>query len=207
MSGQPQRKRKSAWAAILFFNVVTILIAIAFFFPQWLPFLSSTRAATVVVPAKVAPVDGTLSDSGQPVVAGKPVHLRIPSVNIDIPVADGLYNAQNGKWTLSTDKAHYAVMTPIANNTEGNTFIYGHNRKSVFARLLNVKPGDKAYIETDNKKVFEYTMREHTDVEPTDVSLFLYEGKPILTLQTCTGTWYQDRRLFTFDFVKVEDKV
>lgn len=29
---------------------------------------------------------------------GKPIQLTIPSVNIDIPVVDGVYNEQSGTW-------------------------------------------------------------------------------------------------------------
>jgi LPXTG-site transpeptidase (sortase) family protein len=194
-------------AAIFLLNVVSLLVIIAFFFPQWLPFMHSSAATTVVIPADVKPVDGRVASDGQVTIAGKPTRIKIPAVMIDLPVTDGLYNAETGKWTLTTDKAQYAVMTPYANNVEGNTFIYGHNRRSVFASLLNLKVGDMVYLETDNHKVFEYKLRSYQDVSPTDVSLFTYRGKPILTIQTCSGTWYQNRRMFTFDFVQVKEQV
>jgi hypothetical protein len=39
---------------------------------------------------------------------------------------------------------------------------------------------------------------------PTDATLFEYKGKPILTIQTCSGVWYQNRQLFTFDLERTE---
>lgn len=201
----PRNKTRRAWSLIFTLNIAWVFIVIAFFFPQWLPFMQRDVRGAVVIPASIAPVNGQTTTTGKVIEAGKPVRIVVPSVNVDLNVADGLYNQKTGKWTLSNDKAHYAMITPFANNIEGNTFIYGHNRRSVFAPLLKLKVGEKAYVYTDNKKVFEYTLRSYKDVDPTDASLFAYEGKPILTLQTCSGTWYQDRRLFTFDFISVEN--
>lgn len=207
MSNQPSKKKiRRAWPVIFALNVVALSVIVGFFFPQWLPFLQKDVQGAVVIPASIAPVDGQTTTTGTVVEAGKPIRLVIPSVKIDIQVADGLYNQKTGEWTLSKDKAHYATITPFANNIEGNTFIYGHNRRSVFAPLLNIKPGEQAFIYTDNNKMFTYTLRDSKDVEPTDASLFAYQGKPILTLQTCSGTWYQNRSLFTFEFVSVENQ-
>lgn len=187
-------------------NVISVLIIIGFFFPEWLPFMKKETRGQVIMPAQIITVDGETTETGAVVEAGKPVRISIPSVKIDLSVADGVYNQKTGAWTLSTDKAHYATITPFANNIKGNTFIYGHNRRSVFAPLLQIKVGDKAYVHTNNNKLFTYVFRESNDVDPSDVSLFAYQGDPILTLQTCSGTWYQDRRLFTFDFVGVENQ-
>lgn len=140
------------------------------------------------------------------VVSGKPVRIEIPSLNIDLNVAEGRYNSAAQTWTLSKDKAHYAINTPLANNAEGNTFIYGHNRKAVFARLPNIKSGAIAIVTTDNGHRFTYKFRSAYETKPSDDSLFAYEGPAILTLQTCSGIWYQNRQLFTFDFISVTDE-
>jgi len=134
---------------------------------------------------------------------GKPTSIRLPSVSIDLPLLDGVYNASNKTWSLSNDAAHYALMTPIANNIAGNTFIYGHNKKNVFAKLSSIKNGDKAYIATDTGLTFVYSFRTSLETDPNDDTLFHYEGAPILTLQTCSGLWYQNRQLFTFDLIEV----
>ncbi len=145
------------------------------------------------------------SVSAQPaLVSGEPVRIQIPALHIDLPVIDGYYNKNSKTWTLTKDKVQYATITPQPNNREGNTFLYGHNRPGVFNVLNKVKPGDEVSIMTSNGHTFTYTFRTAYETSPNDVSLFEYKGAPILTIQTCSGVWYQNRQLFTFDLTKVQ---
>ena len=137
-------------------------------------------------------------------IEGKPTRLQIPALTLDLPVADGIYYKQSKTWSLSNNKAHYALITPLANNEDGNTFIYGHNRREVFKNLNKIKTGDKAVITTDNGHTFTYIFRSSLETNPYDDSLFSYKGSPILTIQTCSGLWYQNRQLFTFDLAEVQ---
>lgn len=146
----------------------------------------------------------TTAITESPRIEGKPIKLEISSLGINLPVVDGVYNAKTKTWNLSTNKTHYALMTPPANNKEGNTFIYGHNRRQVFAKLPQVKVGDKAIITTENNHTFTYVLRMSYTTDPYDDSLFSYEGPPMLTLQTCTGLWYQNRSLYMFDLSEVK---
>ena len=134
---------------------------------------------------------------------GKPMRIVIPSLSIDIAVTDGYYDSNNQTWTLTKDKAQYAVMTPQANNIAGNTFIYGHNRKEVFAKLSKIKVGEKVTVYTDSGHEFTYSYLSSKETDPTDSSLFSYQGPPILTLQTCSGIFFQNRQLFTFRLSEV----
>lgn len=188
----------------LAFALLTIGMFGIYFFPQTLS-TSTNGSATLVVPANTPTFDEDgVNEAGEAVVAGKPVRIIIHTASIDLPVVDGIYDEATGEWSLSDNAAHYAVVTPIANNVGGNTFVYGHNRSSVFASLLKASIGDEARVETENGHALHYVLRSVKDVEPTDVSLFQYEGKPILTVQTCSGAWYENRRLFTFELTKVE---
>lgn len=144
-----------------------------------------------------------LNSSGS--ISGRPVQVIAPKADISIRVKDGLYNHADQDWTISNDAAYYATITPKANNIGGNTFIYGHNSPEVFLRLDKLSQGDEVYLVTDNDTRFTYTLSTVRDVEPTDLSLFEYKGKPILTVQTCAGTWYEKRRLFTFTLKSVEE--
>lgn len=137
------------------------------------------------------------------IISGKPTALTIPDLAIDLAVKDGVYDTNAKTWSLSTDAAHYALITPEPNNMGGNTFIYGHNRKNIFSKLGTIKAGTKAYVKTDNGNTFTYVFRKSIETTPYDDTLFHYVGTPILTLQTCSGLWYQNRQLFTFDFVEV----
>ena len=135
---------------------------------------------------------------------GIPTRIVFPAQGIDLPVDKGYYNQAKQTWSLSGTRAQYAVMTSPANTDTGNTFVYGHNNKLVFGKLLKIKIGDVAIITTDNGHHFYYTYRSVSDVQPNDVSLFNYQGPPILTVQTCSGAWYQNRRLFVFDLLRAE---
>lgn len=135
--------------------------------------------------------------------AGYPVRIEVVDASIDVPVAKGYYNKQTGKWTLSKNNAHYAVMTTRPNSVGGNTFIYGHNRSNVFSRLLKIKPGAVAYVTTDNNQRFIYKMTRSFTTNPNDSSVLNYQGAPVLTLQTCSGANFQNRTLFVFELVGV----
>ncbi len=137
------------------------------------------------------------------ITTGKPVTLSIPSLNLKLPVADGIFNPKSGQWTLSNDKVHYALMTMQPNDTQGNTLIYGHYRPGVFSTLKTIKQGSEVSITTENGYLFTYSYTGNQVVSPADGSIFSYEGKPKLTLQTCTGAFMQNRQLFSFEYLKV----
>lgn len=139
------------------------------------------------------------------VITGKPSRLRIPSLNLDLLIADGIYNATTGEWTLSNDMVHYALMTVQPNDRQGNTLIYGHYRPGVFATLHTIRPGALVEVTTENGHVFTYEFTGSKVVQPTDMEILSYDGEPMLTLQTCTGAFMQDRQLFSFEFVAVKE--
>ncbi len=166
------------------------------------------HADSAALEAFTTTVEAEKSVTASPVlIEGKPVHLEIDSIDLDVAVVDGAYDQKTKAWTLSKDSAHYAVMTPLANNQAGNTFIYGHNRKEVFARLAQVKKGDVLSLTTETGFIFRYEFVSSLETDPYDDSLFQYEGSPILTVQTCSGLWFQNRQLFTFKFLDVKQEL
>ncbi|HSX08297.1 MAG TPA: sortase [Candidatus Saccharimonadales bacterium] len=164
--------------------------------------IRSRESNLVVTPAaataaQAAPKPATQTSN---YIGGTPVRIQIPSLNIDLAVIPGYYNAKSQTWTLTTDKVQYATITPKANNQAGNTFLYGHYRSNVFASLHRIQSGATAIITTDNGHKFTYTLGAVHVVSPSDsASVFNYQGPPILTVQTCTGLFFQNRQLFTFD--------
>lgn len=133
-------------------------------------------------------------------VTGQPVGISIPSLNINLQVIPGIYNPNNGTWTLSLDKAQFAVASVQPNNESGNTFIYGHYRREVFAYLHLIKPGAQAFVSTSNGYTFSYTFQSTTALDPTDTSIFSYQGPPRLTVQTCSGVLFQHRQMYYFQY-------
>jgi LPXTG-site transpeptidase (sortase) family protein len=142
--------------------------------------------------------------AGTPLVAGHPSSISIPSIGINIPVIDGFYNTKTRDWTLSLDKAQFAATTAQPNNKQGNTFIYGHYRVGVFYTLPHIQTGDEATVTTDNGYVFTYKFYQTYPTQPTDTSVLHYQGPPMLTLQTCSGSFYQNRQMYLFSLVKYE---
>ncbi len=134
---------------------------------------------------------------------GSPESLQIPEINLSTDIQDGVYKPETQEWTLSSDSAHHALITPKPNNQSGNTFIYGHNKPEVFGPMVDLQVGTKASITTKEGSVFHYILRSVKDVEPNDTSLFEYKGPAILTVQTCSGAWFEQRRLFTFELIEV----
>jgi len=179
----------------LFFIMAGLLMSSQHFIKHWQRVNAQPVFATSAKQAATAQKQATL--------IGDPSHIEIPAVGISLEIEPGYYNQKTQTWTLSLTKAEYATITPKPNNASGNTFIYGHNRKGVFSTLLNIKAGDKAVVTTSNGHKFTYVMKSRHDTSPTDSSLFDYQGPPILTLQTCSGFWYQNRSLFVFDLQKV----
>jgi len=155
-------------------------------------------------------VNGLTPTSSEPTIVkptaiyGYPKRLLIPSLNMDLQVIPGEYNPNTHAWTLTRDKVQYAVMTAQPNNDNGNTLIYGHYRREVFSRLRFVAPDAEAIVITDNGYKFVYKFKSFKVVQPSDGTIFKYKGKPQLTLQTCTGVFFQNRQLFDFDFVRYE---
>lgn len=155
-----------------------------------------TRSAVATTPAKTTPSASTIS--------GQPTDISIPSLSINLPIIPGYYNAKSQTWTLTDNSVQYATITPAPNNSEGDTFLYGHYRKSVFENLHNIPADGQAIITTSNGHTFYYQLASVSVVNPNDsAGVFDYQGKPILTVQTCTGLFYQNRQLFTFNLERV----
>lgn len=138
-------------------------------------------------------------------ISGKPVRLVVPASGIDLPVDEGYYDEATGAWTLSSTHAQFAMMSLLANNRSGNTFIYGHGTHTVLGKLVTTPPtsGSIANIYTDNGHIFSYTFQSSRDLPPSDTSVFSYTGPPILTIQTCTGSVSEWRTMYQFTFNKV----
>lgn len=139
------------------------------------------------------------------VISGRPIRVVIPNSNIDLPVDEGYYNEADHSWTLSGYHAQFAMMSTVANDTAGNTFIYGHNNNYVFGALRHVTPavGANALLYTDNGHIFSYRFRDARSLTPDDTSVLDYQGPPLLTIQTCTGSVDEWRTLYTFTFERV----
>lgn len=164
------------------------------------PFLGNYLAGSVSVNTGVPVVDTSEPvETPEPRISGTPTHIEFPERGVSVDVVPGYYNAKSKSWTLSEHAAHFATVTAEPNNKTGNTFIYGHNMPKVFAPLVNSALGDTAIVTTANGHVFTYKLVAIRDVEPNDTSAIQDHGSPILTVQTCSGVWFENRRMFTYE--------
>jgi len=138
------------------------------------------------------------------IVYDKPRLLIIPRLGLTLPVIDGLYNPATKQWNVSNTAVQYATITTPANNNSGNTFIYGHNFPGLLKRLPELQVGDEIMLVTEKGYWFTYRHTSRKETNPLDDSLFYYSGPPIVTMQTCSGVFDQNRLLLTFGLVKVE---
>lgn len=154
-----------------------------------------------VVTTSVSSRSIEIRDEKTEVVSGVPIHISIPDLAISTDVKNGFYDATTHNWTIDEYSAFFATITHPANNVEGNTFIYAHNSDILFGRLPNISGGSKAIVTTDNGYRFTYRLTDSETLRPTDTQTLDYQGKPRLSLQTCTGLWNQYRHMFYFELV------
>lgn len=166
--------------------------------------MRSRELSRVAAPSFSASTVVAAKPSSPTALYGEPVQLQIPSLGINLPIIPGYYDHKTQEWTLTTDKVQYATITPEPNDQSGNTFLYGHARKNVFGSLHTIAPHAEAIVQTNNGHTFYYRLNGALTVDPTDSAAVLdYQGKPMLTIQTCTGLFWQNRQLFYFDLEKV----
>jgi LPXTG-site transpeptidase (sortase) family protein len=173
---------------------LTLLLALFVFKPH---VHSGVSASSFKLPVELS------AQADKPIISGKPMRVVIASLGIDLPIDEGLYNASDGSWSLSGYHAQFATLSPLANDSNGNTFIYGHNNKYVFGPLKKIAPGDNAQVYTDNGHIFLYKFVSTNAVTPDDTSVLNYQGPPIMTIQTCSGAWNEQRQMYVFSFDKV----
>jgi len=139
------------------------------------------------------------------VISGRPVRIVIPSIHLDRPLIDGVYNAADGSWSLTPTGIQYAVASAPANDYGGSTFIYAHSNKDAFGPLKNMRFGDIAEIYTDNNLVFTYQFFREASIDPSDTTPLTYQDSPpLLTLQTCSGNWHEFRDMHYFELMDIK---
>lgn len=139
-----------------------------------------------------------------PATQGIPNRVVIPSLAIDLPVAVGSYDPDDGSWTVDATKAYYADVSMPINNSNGTTLIYGHAQSTVFETLPQIQPDSEVIVYTDTGFAFHYQLTSSQEVSPSDVSVFTSTGPPKLVLQTCIGAYSELRALFSFRLTAIE---
>jgi hypothetical protein len=199
-NGRQLRTKVRYYSSVSTIYVLTLLFAVTAFAPLIESKPANSYALTNAVQKPYAPAPHNVS-----VISGRPVRIVLPASNVDLPVDEGYYDSQTGGWTLSGYRAQFAMISTLANNVAGDTFIYGHNNDHVFGALRHVTPapGAQALIYTDNGHIFEYSFVKSFSLAPDETSVLSYSGPPIMTIQTCTGSVNEWRTMYRYSFVKV----
>jgi len=183
-------------SSVIALQVVALLFGVYAFRPWLLP---------TAPPPVVLAVEQPKPPPKRTVVSGVPARIVFPSLELDLPIDEGLYDDTDQTWTLSGLRAQFATISQPANDFTGSTFIYGHNNKHVFGRLSDLKPGDRVRVYTANGQLFTYVYESAHNTKPDDVSALSYQGPPILTVQTCIGSFNEWRRMYRFRFETVKE--
>lgn len=167
--------------------------------------LSGESAASSPISPPLAYRAPVTEGSARRIVQGTPERIRVDRLGVDLPIYPGSYNAKTGEWTLSNSAAYFATVTDAPNDFKGSTFIYGHNRRSVFGPLAQIQAGDTVQLRTSNGYSFTYTYARDARINP-DMTSILYEhpDTPQLVLMTCEGVMSATRRVMYFTLTGVD---
>lgn len=107
--------------------------------------------------------------------------IAIPSVNLNLPIMQGLSNdaLSTGGGTMRADQKMGQGNYPLAGH-------YMTDKGALFSPLERVQIGAKVYL-TDLKKVYTYKIYYKKVVDPTAVWLVKNTKKKIVTLITCAN--------------------
>lgn len=179
---------------ILLYTVIGLLLGF--------PFIASVPDQISARLSSNTQLTAQLPEPTDTIVSGKPIHVRIPHIHLDIPVIDGKY--EDGVWQLSNNKVLFATVTSLPNNSTGNSVLYGHNTSHVLLATKDLSPGDLLYVDTQEGNTFVYTYTSDQMVQPDDTSVLKDTITPQVTLITCNGVFNSHRRVMTFLFSSVE---
>lgn len=182
-------------------RLLPLLAAIAIICIPFIEGFWSKHQVTATAEAAEAVLE---SKPSAPKIEGIPTRIVIPSLAIDLPVVTQTYSERTKTWPVSAHEANYASNTTPANNTHGETLIYGHNNRQVFGPLLNMHPGDLTYVYTNNGHVFKYSYIASYDISPNKLSIFsdMAAAAAGLKLITCNGPYFEYRHLMSFRLIQ-----
>ena len=193
---------------VLFFaGIVGILIsAVAVFF------LIHTNTSSQAPQSKLALL-GVVVSLPKP-VAGLPIHLRIPRINVDATIEHlGVTASGNMDVPKGPDDAAWFDLGPLPGEI-GAAVIAGHEgwkngMRAVFDDLHNLKKGDKIIVQDDNGAMVTFIVRETRIYGENENAGNVFEstdGKAHLNLITCEGIWNAASKSYSGRLVVFADK-
>lgn len=145
---------------------------------------------------------------------GIPIRLRIPKINIDVPI-ESLGLTALGAVDVTDNPINVAWFNLGPRPGEGGlSIISGHSGwknqiPAVFDNLYKLEIVDKVYIEDENEKTITFVVRKFHTYSPTDdTSDVFISGDRIghVNLITCTGSWNKNQKSPNDRFVVFTDR-
>ncbi|KXK09188.1 MAG: Sortase family protein [Microgenomates bacterium OLB22] len=157
-----------AVCAVFVANVLILSIATAYF-------------------VRIKSAESTLFSLQQRQSIDAPVQIMVPQIGVQKPVKPGTYDLSKDSWLITQDAAHFASLSVAPNTKKGTTVIYAHNTTDLFGKIHKLNTGDIVVLTTQDGRRFTYGYLSQEKVSPTHVTVFRNDGRPQLTLITCTG--------------------
>ena len=120
-----------------------------------------------------------------------PVRIIIPTVRIDLYVEES--EISDGTWELSETKASFGKGSSYLDEMLGNSVIFAHARRGLFAPLKDVKINDPIVI-VGTENIYVYRIAQVEKVKPEEKEKVKSLGDTNLTVFTCDGV-YDEYRL------------
>lgn len=201
---QTKKFRKSRHFIPLASAITVVLIVL---FLQYNTFIVGGVYA-YVSPGNATPQETIHNPNASVTVSGES-KLIIPKINVDVPAIYGIGTDEASQMSaMEKGVAHFAI--PGASSVPGqvgNTVLSGHSTndlfdtgdyKFIFAQLDRLAEKDIIYANFEGVR-YAYSVTHTKVVMPTDVhELIIDNGKPMLTLITCTPLGTADKRLLVF---------
>jgi LPXTG-site transpeptidase (sortase) family protein len=113
-----------------------------------------------------------------------PIHVNIPKVRIDLPVAET--KITNDTWGIAENEASHLSVSARPGEA-GPIILYAHNTNNRFGPIRWLHKGDKIEIITADKRIHTYIISESIKSSPDQLSIFFKRKSETLYLFTCDG--------------------
>ena len=191
---------------------IGILILLAGLFLQYNQVIIA-HAVAYMSPGGTSTNDITAIDSSLAIKTHKNPYLMVPKLNIEVPITFGAKtDVHSMNVAMLNGVANFKVAGASAKPGEiGNFVISGHSAgnvyqqgdyKFIFSGLTRMEEGDLIYVDY-NQVRYTYRVTGTKVVNPSDVAALRKiaqdnEGKPMITLLTCTPLGTSKYRLLVF---------
>ncbi len=136
---------------------------------------------------------GSLVEAGT-LPSGRPVGIRIPSINKELAIVPS--KIVNNHWESTKNGVSYLSTSPVPGEL-GNSILYGHNYPNLLKNLTEVKVGDEISIVYENGGEKKFEVHFTQEVGPNQSSILDPTNDKRITLYTCSGFFDSKRFVVT----------